>query len=296
MGLPAFEYLHPDSLDQALRFLHGFGGAASAIAGGTDLIVQLRSGKRKIEALVDIGRLKVCRGIRLDSHGLRMGALETHASLATSRVVSDLAPALAAACRSVGAPPVRNRGTLGGNLATASPAADTAPPLLVLDARAHLVSLEGARDVPLSEFFAGPGQTCLRRGELIESISFDVPAFRSASVFVKLGKRNALAVAVASAAVYLALQEGTRQVLDARIALGSVAPTPIRAREAEQILQGREISRERIREAARCAAGAARPISDARASADYRRALSAILVERAVTDALHRATRQEENL
>jgi CO/xanthine dehydrogenase FAD-binding subunit len=289
--LPRFQYYAPGTLQEALRLLAEHGGSAFVLAGGTDLLVRIRSGMYKPGVLIDIGQLQELRGITLAGHRLQIGALETHATLAGSAIVREMTPALAAACHSVGAPPVRNRGTIGGNLANASPAADSVPPLLVLNARLRLVSLDGERDVALSEFFVGPGQTCLRCGELVQSISIRAPTGCSTTLFAKVGKRNAMACAVASVAVYLALKDGVEQVTELRLALGSVAPIPMRAHEAERILQGHALTAERIKEAARYAASSTSPITDVRATAEYRRRLSAILVERAVTDALERATR-----
>jgi CO/xanthine dehydrogenase FAD-binding subunit len=196
---------------------------------------------------------------------------------------------LAAACGTIAAPPIRNSATLGGNLANASPAADTAPALLALNATLHLSDRRRSRSVPIYDFFVGPGKTILEDGELITVISVDLPAYRSASVFAKFGKRNAMAIAVASVAVYVAVDPGSGAVTEARVALGSVGPTPFRAFEAERVLRTGTGGPAEIQGAASCAANAAQPISDVRASADYRRSLVCVLVQRAIADALARA-------
>jgi CO/xanthine dehydrogenase FAD-binding subunit len=289
MGLPPFGYYWPTSLEEALDLLERLGETAVILAGGTDLIPQIRSGTVHPEAVVDISRLYELHRLSITCDQLRIGALATHAELAASAVVRDVAPALAAACGSIAAPPIRNSATIGGNLANASPAADTAPPLLALNATLHLSGRRRSRSVSICDFFVGPGKTILGDGELITAISVQLPASRSASVFAKFGKRNAMAIAVASVAAYVAVDPGSGAVTEARVALGSVGPTPFRAYEAEKVLCAGTVGAAEMERAATCAANAAQPISDVRASADYRRSLASVLVQRAMADALHRA-------
>jgi CO/xanthine dehydrogenase FAD-binding subunit len=286
MTLPRSEYVCPNTLDETLHALHELGGSASILAGGTDLIPQMRRDGVGPEVLVDIGRLDGLRDVEVTERRMCVGALATHAELGSSPLTREAVPVLASACRAVGGAPVRNRGTVGGNLANASPAADSAPPLLVLDAVLQLATRDGVREVPLDEFFVAPGETKLRAGELITGITFDLPQARSAATFVKFGKRSEMAIAVVSAAAYVALAEGKDEIIDVRIALGSVAPVPFRPREAEDLLRGTAGEDSQIKDAARVAAGATRPISDVRASAGYRRLLSSVLVERALSGAL----------
>jgi CO/xanthine dehydrogenase FAD-binding subunit len=286
MGLPPFKYHGPHTLDEALTLMESLGNRASVLAGGTDLLPQMRREGVAPEAVVDIGRLDTLSKIEEADGRMEIGALATHAELASSAVALSVLPALASACRAVGGPPVRNRGTIGGNLANASPAADTAPPLLIVEATLQLAARSGTRKVPISEFFVGPGETVLRPDELITQITFDVPSARSAATFVKFGKRSEMAIALVSVAAYVAVDDDSDQILDARIALGSVAPVPFRPREAEELLRGTTGATARVSEASKRAADAARPISDVRASADYRRLLASVLVERALSGAL----------
>jgi CO/xanthine dehydrogenase FAD-binding subunit len=289
MGLPPFRYYRPTALEEALDLLERLGENAVVLAGGTDLVPQIRSGAVRPEGVVDISRLGELHGLSVRGDHLHIGPLATHAELAASALVREAGPALAAACGTIAAPPIRNSATLGGNLANASPAADTAPPLLALNATLHLSDRRRSRSVPICDFFVGPGNTILEDGELITVISVDLPAYRSASVFAKFGKRNAMAIAVASVAVHVAVDPGSGAVTEARVALGSVGPTPFRAFEAERVLRAGTGGPAEIQAAASCAANAAQPISDVRASADYRRSLVRVLVQRAIADALDRA-------
>jgi CO/xanthine dehydrogenase FAD-binding subunit len=289
MGLPPFDYHRPSNLDDAIELSVTLGEDASILAGGTDLIPRLRHGTVRPRALVDIGELDELRTIDLTEDELRIGALFTHAELAASTLIQSDFPALAAACRAVAGPPVRNRGTIGGNLANASPAADTAPPLLALNARVRLASRQGLREVSMTEFFVGPGQTALRQGELITTISVPLPSPRSSGVFLKYGRRSEMAIAVVSVAVQVSLADAAEQASEVRIALGSVAPVPMRAHDAEELLIGTPCRADQVKEAARRAAHATQPISDIRASADYRRLLTSVLVERAILSAVESA-------
>ncbi len=289
MGLPPFRYHRPATLEEALHLLERLGDGAVVLAGGTDLIPQIRSGAAHPEDTVDISRLDELRGLSVKGAQLHIGPLATHAELAASALVREAAPALAAACATIAAPPIRNSATLGGNLANASPAADTAPPLLALNATLQLSDRRRSRSLPIYDFFVGPGSTILEDGELITAVSVELPAYRSASVFAKFGKRNAMAIAVASVAVYVAVDPGSGAITEARVALGSVGPTPFRALEAERVLRAGTGGAAEIQAAATCAANATQPIADLRASADYRRLLASILVQRAITDALDRA-------
>ena len=185
--------------------------------------------------LVDPKRLPSV-GISETSSYIRLGASVTHTQAVNSPLLQDEYPALVNACHQVGGPPIRNRGTLAGNLANASPAADSALPLLAYDAQVVIASLAGDRVIPLAEFYIGPGQTCLAADEFIRELRLPKLPPRTLSVFLKLGNRKAMAIAVASVAVRLSLDE-MGPITEARIALGSVAPTPVRAYQAEAILQ-----------------------------------------------------------
>jgi carbon-monoxide dehydrogenase medium subunit len=273
-------YAAPATLHEAVTLLAAE-PEARPIAGGTDLLPRLRAGVLAPELLVDL-RLLPLTEIAAAPDCLRIGACVTHAGLAASDVLRDSFPALAQACRTVGGPPIRSRGTVGGNLANASPAADAAPPLLAFDAQVVIASIRGERILPLNDFFLGPGRTALAPGDILTEIRLPWPGPRTAAVYLKLGRRQAMAVAVASVAVRLTLSEAG-EVTAARVALGSVAPVPLRALAAEALLSGRPVSDGvGFSRVAQAAAAACAPISDLRASAAYRKRMIEVLTRRAL--------------
>jgi CO/xanthine dehydrogenase FAD-binding subunit len=273
-------YLAPGSLEELLSVLHQRGGDARVIAGGTDLVPQMRLGKLSQRVLIDPRQLKLLRIIENDGC-THLEAGVTHTQALTSPHLQARYPALPIACQQIGGPPVRNRGTLVGNLANASPAADSALPLLIYDAQVVASRISGERQIPLSDFYICPGQTVLAVDEFIHEICLPKMPPRTKVVFLKLGKRQAMAIAVASVAVRLSLDMQGR-VIQARIALGSVSPTPLRAYQAEAILQSSPLDDFTIRLAAQSARQAAAPISDVRASAEYRSKMVEVLTRRAL--------------
>jgi CO/xanthine dehydrogenase FAD-binding subunit len=278
-------YLAPRSMDEFLTVLHQYGGEAKVIAGGTDLIPQMRLGKFAPRLLIDPRHLRL-PGITEDVNGIQLGASVTHTQVLDSLGLQRGYPALVNACHQVGGPPVRNRGTLTGNLANASPAADSALPLLVYDAELVISRLGGERLIPLSEFYQGPGQTILSADEFIQTIRIPKPSPLTRAVFLKLGKRQAMAIALASVAVRVSFSE-TGQICGARIALGSVAPMPVRAYQAESFLLSNSPDEELIRQVSQATRLAASPISDLRASAEYRSQMVEVLTRRALNIACH---------
>jgi len=284
--VPSFQLHSPSDLLELTRLLEETKG--TVLAGGTDLLPRVRRGRLRPAHLVDAGRLGELRFVRREGPEVVLGALSTHADLAASPLIQELAPALAEACASVGCPQTRNRGTLGGNIANASPAADGLPPLLVLEATVELRGPCGARSLSLPELLVGPGRTSLRPAELIGAVRFPAPPARSGQAFQKLGRRNGMAIAVASAAALLILDERGR-IRTARLALGSLAPTARRSPEAEEALRGAEAAEAAFRRAAAAAQADAEPISDLRASAAHRRRVMEVLVRRALALALERA-------
>ncbi len=273
-------YIAPRSLKELLTVLQHYSGEARIIAGGTDLIPQMRLGKLTPGVLIDPHHLPLAEIVETNED-FHLGALVTHTQTLTSPLLKQTYPALVNACRQVGGPPVRNRGTLAGNLANASPAADSALPLLVYDARVVASRLSAERSLPMDEFYLGPGQTQLSSDEFIREITLPKMPLRTMAVFLKLGNRQAMAIAVASVAIRLSLNE-QGQVSQARIALGSVAPTPLRAYQAETILQSHPLNDTTIRLAAQAACRAACPISDLRAAAEYRLKMVEVLTRRAL--------------
>jgi len=277
MTLPRFDLHRPGSLSEAVDILASSPGAVP-IAGGTALLVDMRSRRVGPPVLVDIGRIDELNGIRIDRGEVVIGASTTIAEIKRSGLIAEHALLLREACDTFASPAVRNRATIGGNLAYASPAADTAPPLLALDAAIELASPDGARRIPIDRFFRGVRKTDLRKGELLTAIRFPIPSDGTSFAFRKLGLRRADAISVVSAAVSIGgSNSGERRV---RIALGAVAPTPIRSDEAERILAAGPITPSSIAAAAAAAAAEARPVSDVRGSAWYRREAVATLVRR----------------
>ena len=274
-------YYTPTSVDEALRLLAELGPQARLIAGGTDLLIELERGVRRTPVLVDISRVPGLGRIALEEDTLRIGPLASHNRLLSSPIVVEQAFPLAQAAWSVGAPAIRNRGTLGGNLITASPANDTIPPLWALGAQMVLRSARGERILPLPDFYLGVRQVDMAPDEMLVEVRVPAMTAQERGIFARASLRRALAISLASAAVILRVEHS--MVTRARIALGSVAPTVVRAVEAEGALVGRPLSEERAARAATLAAQAAVPIDDIRAGAEYRRRMVEILVRRALT-------------
>jgi len=279
------EYLAPHTLAEALETLGKQPVGVQLIAGGTDLIPQMRSRLVEPALLVDL-RLLDLDGIEIGEDGIRIGASATHTDILESDLLAEYCPALVEAAANIAGPPIRNRGTLAGNLVNASPAADLVPPLLIYDSSAVLASAGKERIVPLVDFFTGPGETVLSPDEILTEIHIPPVPPKSTSKFIKLGKRKAMAIAVVSVATRLTLNEADN-ILTARIALGSVAPIPMRALQAEAAMEGQPPSVALFTEAGQIAKTESSPISDIRASGDYRKKMVAVLTRRALEAAWH---------
>ena len=273
-------YHAPTTLDDALTLLARHRDELTLIAGGTDLTPQLNAGRRPPRVLMHIGGLGLNR-IEKRGAALWVGAATPWRDLERSDLVRAHAPALARAARDGSTDPVKTLATVGGNLATASPAADLPLPLLAMDAAVMLLSARGERIVALKDFFRGPGQTELAPDEIIRDIR--IPTCRGNAVFLRLGGRRAMSCALVNVAVRLDLNAG--RCAGARIALGAVAPTPMRCLEAEALLRDRPLDARLIHEAAHLALAEAQPIDDGRASAWYRRNAGRALVCRALEQA-----------
>lgn len=276
-------YYTPATLDEAARLLAEHGDEARIIAGGSDILLELERGLRPgLKVLIDITRIPGLDQIALGEDGLvHFGPLVTHNRIAGSRLIRERALPLAQACWWEASPQIRNRATVAGNLITASPANDTITPLVALGAQVTLLSTAGERTVPLREFYEGVRQTVMRPDELLTDIRFQPldPATQPGK-FIKLGLRKAQAISVVNVSAIVTLDGDA--VKEAVITQGSVAPTIITSPEAEAYLQGKALSDDVIDEAARLAASAARPISDVRGSADYRREMIRVLTRRAL--------------
>jgi CO/xanthine dehydrogenase FAD-binding subunit len=283
-------YHEPRSLEEAVRVL-GEHPDAGIVAGGTDLVVADRSGKRALPAdLIAIHRLPELREIKPGVAGAtRIGALVTHAELETSALIRNAYSALSDAAALVGSPATRHMGTIGGNLCNASPAMEAGSPLLVFEATVELASSAGSSRLPVAEFLVGPARTTLKPGEVLTGVLLPRHTEgRTGSAYVRLEYRQAMEIAVVGAAAMLSL-DGSGRCTTARIGLTAVAPTCIRAPEAEAMLKGQALSAALIDKAAAVAAAAAKPIDDVRGSAEYRREMVAVIAGRALSIAWRRA-------
>jgi carbon-monoxide dehydrogenase small subunit/xanthine dehydrogenase small subunit len=269
--------LRPRALEEALEILAQRPDEIRLLAGGTDVLVQAKDGAVARASLFDVSGVRELRGIEDRGDHLWIGAATTHTEMMASPLVARFAPALPAACAVVGGPQIRNRGTLGGNLANASPAADSVPPLYVADAVVEVVSVSARRDVPIEQFFTGPRRSVLARDEIIVGVR--IPRRDGVrGAFLRLGQRRAQAISKVSVAVGITFDEGKADWV--RVALGSVAPTVVRARRTEQVLLAG--GRDARREARAMVMEEIAPIDDLRSTREYRREMAGILLERAL--------------
>jgi carbon-monoxide dehydrogenase medium subunit len=284
-----FDLTLPRTVDDCLKMLKDRGGEAKLVAGGTDLLPQLKNGLVKPACVVDLSGIPSLRTLQKDKGGaLRIGAAVTARAIETDPHVKAAYPALAESGALVGSLQVRNLATVGGNLCNAAPSADMAPPLLALDAEVVIVGPSGQRRLPLADFFLGVRKTVLAAEELLLEIVVPPPASRGGGHYLRHTPRRELDIAVVGVASEISLTDGVCG--KARIALASVAPTPVRATAAEEALAGQRLTPALIERAAELAVQAARPISDQRGSADFRRHLVRVLTRRTLTVALERAS------
>ena len=285
-----FIYLEPGSVSEVIELLAAHGDAARILAGGTDLLVQMKMERQKPAYVIGIGALAELQGIRQDEAKLTFGALTTIRDLARDTTVRGSYTALAEACAAFSTAQVQAMGTVGGNLCNGSPASDTAPALIALGAEVVLAGPEGETRLPLERFFRGPGRTARRPDQILVAVEVPAPAPNTGSAFVKIG-RVAADIAKANAAVCF-VRDGDR-IADCRLAFGSVAPTPMRAPRAEAILRGQTMTPELISQAAAAAAEEISPIDDVRSTAAYRRQVVAALTVDGINRAWERAANGE---
>ena len=283
------KYLFPATVQEALEMLAAHGGQARIIAGGTDLVLQSQRGQRAATVMVDITRIPGLDGIEEHEDYVTIDCQATHAQIAASPLIHQKAEVLALACGSVGGPQTRNVGTLVGNVVNALPAADGAVALFALDAEVEVVDAEGRRWLPIAAMYAGVGKCTIDPCvQMVTAIRFRPLSNGWASAYQRLANRKALALPILNAAVVVGLEDGVCS--EVRIAVGPVAPTPFRAREAEAALVGQPPTPEAVVRAARLAADAANPRDSAlRGSRDYRKAMVEVLVRRALTQAVTKA-------
>jgi CO/xanthine dehydrogenase FAD-binding subunit len=285
----AFRVVEARDASHAVALLAEHGPSVRVLAGGTDLLVDFKHASHVPDVVLDITRAADLRGITMTDAGLRIGALATHTDIMRSPLVRDSLPALVDAAHTIGAVQTRNLGTLGGNLVTCVPSMDSGPTLVALEARVTVAGAGGRREMPLTDFFVGPRKTILKPDELLVEILIPKQNVGKPTDFLKFGLRKGQALALVNVASSLWVDSAQSAFVAPRIALGAVAPTVVRAPEAEAYLDGKAITVEAMAEAGRIAAREARPISDFRASAEYRRDLIAVLVRRTLENAYARA-------
>lgn len=286
--MKAFEYFSPQTFEEIPELLIKYGKEAVLMAGGTDLIVRMKEGEIRPKFLIDLKRIPNLNKIEWDGESIRIGALTTIHQIESSPIVQEKLGVLSEAASVLGSYQIRNKGTVGGNLCHASPSADLAPPLIALDGKGYICGKNRERKEALENFFVGPGLTILNPDEILIEIQIPIPLPNTNGTYLKFSPRKAMDLAVVGVATLITLDSSNSVCTQARIVLGAVAPTPIRAKKAEKILEGKKITKDDIQEASNLAAEESKPISDIRGSAWYRKQLLKVLVERSITQAVEK--------
>lgn len=289
------KYLIPKTIDEAIDYLYQYSGEAKVIAGGTDLMLWLREGKIKAKVLVDITEIDELKRVTFEDDKLIIGAAVTHAEIAANKDIKKYFPSLSDGCRYVGSPQIRNIGTVGGNIVSAQPAADSVIPLIALGAKCQIITQDGIKEVMIEELHEGVGISKIdSTKEILLKIIVEKPQNKYGTAMTRFAAREALALPMANAAVKLEVEEG--KIIDAVIAIAPVAKTPFRPKSAERFLIGKDLNSSYIaEEAAELASQEANPRDSLlRGSSKYRKALIKDLVYRAVDDALNRILEDKE--
>lgn len=287
--MQAFEYINAKTLSEAVALLDEKGDKARILAGGTDLIVQAREGRRTLDWMIDIKSIPEVNELSYNSNtGLTLGAAVPCYHIYADDAVCNAYPGLIDATTIIGGTAIQGRAGVGGNLCNASPAADAIPPLIVLNATCVVAGPNGEREIPVEDFCTAPGQTVLEKGEMLVSIKIPAPQQNSSSYYIRFIPRNEMDIAVVGAGAAVVLDDKKQRIISARIALAAVAPTPLFAEKASALLADREISDTAIDEAAQAAQVIARPISDMRGTAEQRTHLVGVLTRRALNGAIQR--------
>jgi len=282
----AFEMFQPATLQEASRLLKEKGTGGRFLAGGTDLVIAMKEKGLLPKYIVDLKRLPDLGGIRENSDGsISLGALTTLHEIETSALIKNKYPFLAQSAAEVGSIQIRNRATIGGNMANASPSADTSPALIALDAIVTIASGSGQRQIAAEDFFKGPGQNAMNPDEILTEVTIPKTGANLVGEYIKFSPREMMDLAYVGVAVVYNLAASDRRCVGVRIVLGAVAPTPIRAKRAEAALETQVLSEAVAEKAGQIAAEEAKPISDVRSSADYRRAMVGTMTKRALLNA-----------
>ena len=281
-----FDFYQPASLQEASRLLRENGPGGRFLAGGTDLVIAMKEKGLVPNYIVDLKRIPGLSGIRENADGsITIGALTTMRELETAPLITKKYPFLSQSAAEVGSIQIRNRATVGGNMANATPSADVAPALIALNATAKIVGANGERTVHLEEFFRGPGQTVMSSDEILTEIAIPKTGLRLVGEYIKLSPREMMDLAYVGVAVTYNPGASDKKCEGVRIVLGAVAPTPLRAKRAEAVLEGQVLTEALAEKAGQLAAAEAKPISDVRSSADYRRAMVGAMTKRALLNA-----------
>jgi carbon-monoxide dehydrogenase medium subunit len=271
-------------MQEAISLLSEYGDRADVIAGGTDLLVRMKRGDALPDYFISVEGIQELDHIDYDDlRGLRIGARTTLRSLVGSSLIKGHFPVLSEAAGILGTPTIRNQATIGGNLCNAAPSADTAPALMVLGARLKIQGAGDEKTLPIEEFFSGPGETCLKSNEILTEIQVPKMPPGTRAVYLKQTRSKGADLALVGVAAWVAVEDDV--VKDVKIALGAVAPTPIRAKKAEEILRGNRLHEGLLEACGEAAVLESRPIDDVRSSADYRKKLIYVLVKRAIRQA-----------
>ena len=289
----AIDYTAPTSLSEAVSIMAAHGDRARPLAGGTDVLVQLRGGRREVDVLVDTKKIPELNGIRLDDNGLQLGAAVACTQIYDDQAVVAAYPGLIDAAGLIGSIQIQGRASIGGNLCNASPSGDSIPPVITLGGEAHINGPNGWRTVPTENFCTGPGRNALEPGELLVAIQIPAPAAHSGTAYLRFIPRNEMDIAVAGVSSTVVLDASGQNIQSARIALASVGPTPILATAAGDSLAGKAVSDDAIAEAGRLASEAATPITDMRGTIRQRHHLVDVLTRRTLNIAIRRARGEE---
>lgn len=282
-----FEFVTARTLDEAISALGRAKGGGRVLAGGTDLITQVKEGRRSPAVVIDIKGIPELNVLECSAEkGLRLGAAVACATVAQHPLVQQLYPMLVYACGLVGSIQIQNRAGIGGNFANAAPSADTAPPMMCLGARCVIAGRQGRREVAAADFFTGPGQTVLAPDELLVEFLVPPPPPHSAGAYLRFIPREEMDIAVAGVGSFVVLDAAHHIIEEARLALCAVAPTPVHAKAAEDFLRGKPVSADVVQEASQLAVQATKPIDDVRGSIAYRQHLVNVLSQRTLSGAL----------
>ena len=289
MLLPKFDFYEPLNMEEACQVMSGLGSRAKLLAGGTDLIVNMKRGTLSPGHVVSLSRINDLKGVTFTKGRIRIGACVTAAELCESEKIKTLFRALHQGASDLGSPLIRNLATIAGNLVSARPAADLPPPLMAYDAKVVLMKESGEREIPLEDFFTGPGETMIEPDEIVKEILVEKPRDCSGAGYIKLGVRKALEISLVNVAAFVSLDDPDGAIQSARVVLGAVAPTPMRAHSAEKVLLGEKPGEALFVRAGEAAAEDSKPIDDFRAGAEYRRAMVQVLTRRTLDLALNEA-------